>query len=100
MLRERTKLLLNLLVESKSRSIALIGHKGYLRELERGPLGHVDAALFQNGECRVYRLQLDLGAEAVGDSLNGSTVGSLYSTGSAPVVQRAEKIASSHDDVE
>lgn len=100
MLRERTKLLLNLLVESKSRSIALIGHKGYLRELERGPLGHIDAALFQNGECRVYRLQLDLGAEAVGDSLNGSTVGSLYSTGSAPVVQRAEKIASSHDDVE
>ena len=36
------------------------GHKGYLRELERGPLGHSDAELFKNCELRVYRLILDV----------------------------------------
>mmetsp|Transcript_23261 Transcript_23261/g.49110 ORF Transcript_23261/g.49110 Transcript_23261/m.49110 type:complete len:432 (+) Transcript_23261:83-1378(+) len=60
MLRERTKKLFHLLAETSSQSICLIGHKGYLRKLERGPLGHDDAALFQNCEVRVYRLQLDV----------------------------------------
>ncbi|KAL7483025.1 hypothetical protein ACHAW6_008671 [Cyclotella cf. meneghiniana] len=60
MLRERTKKLFDLLAETDSRSICLVGHKGYLRELERGPLGHSDAEIFQNCEVRVYRLLLNV----------------------------------------
>lgn len=31
-----------------------------MRELERGPLGHSDAEIFQNCEVRVYRLLLNV----------------------------------------
>lgn len=87
MLRERTKKLFEMLAESNSRSICLIGHKGYLRELERGPLGKADARLFTNCEVRVYRLHLDVGAQGVaGDDVVIEPV---------PVLQRADKIASS-----
>lgn len=87
MLRERTKKLFEMLAESNSRSICLIGHKGYLRELERGPLGQADARLFTNCEVRVYRLHLDVGAQGVsGDDVVIEPV---------PVLQRADKIASS-----
>lgn len=60
MLRERTKRLFNMLADTDSETICLIGHKGYLRELERGPLGIAEAELFKNCEVRVYRLQLDI----------------------------------------
>ncbi|KAL3804516.1 hypothetical protein HJC23_002555 [Cyclotella cryptica] len=74
MLRERTKKLFDLLAATESRSICLVGHKGYLRELERGPLGHSDAELFQNCEVRVYRLLLNFvknGAPDVGVEMSG-----------------------------
>lgn len=54
-LRLRTQKLLGLLDEP---SIAVVTHKGYLRELERGTLGQADAEEFDNGEIRVYRLFL------------------------------------------
>lgn len=109
MLRERTKKLFNLLAETESRSICMIGHKGYLRELERGPLGNADAELFQNCEVRVYRLELDIsGGEVINGSAEGvinncdngefslrSSILGRSSTGGSPVLQRAEKIASS-----
>ncbi len=49
-----------------------------MRELERGPLGHSDAELFQNCEVRVYRLLLnvaknnahDAGVKASGKELD------------------------------
>lgn len=55
-LRVRTQKLLGLLDEP---SIAVVTHKGYLRELERGTLGQPDAKEFDNGEIRVYRINLD-----------------------------------------
>lgn len=55
-LRQRTRKLLNLLDES---SIAVVTHKGYLRELERGTLGKPQAKEFGNGEIRVYRIHFD-----------------------------------------
>lgn len=57
------------------------GHKGYLRELERGPLGYSDAQLFKNCELRVYRLILDV----INDAPDSSTSSSIV----------AERIASS-----
>ena len=36
-------------------SIAIVTHKGYLREFERGPLGRPDAEEFGNCEVRVFR---------------------------------------------
>lgn len=56
-LRLRTQQLFRLLDEP---SVAVVTHKGYLRELERGPLGQTDAEEFENGEIRVYRIQLDV----------------------------------------
>ena len=118
MLRERTKKLFDLLAETNSRSICLIGHKGYLRELERGPLGYVDSELFQNCEVRVYRLELYVvGNEKESESAESGYIGSHddvasdrmshHESGSerksssisigSPVLQRAEKIASSTD---
>jgi len=104
MLRERTKKLLTLLTETQSRSIALIGHKGYLRELERGPLGHADADLFANCEVRVYRLVLNFCMGKNDDNIDDcecvvdSTKACAGRIAFVPVLQRAEKIASSCDN--
>lgn len=59
-LRERTRKLLALLDEP---SIAVVTHKGYLRELERGTLGQPNAKEFMNGEIRVYRIHLGANQE-------------------------------------
>jgi len=53
-LRERTRKLFDLIAESKHDVIAVVTHKGFLRELERGPFGQVDATEFKNCEVRVY----------------------------------------------
>eukprot|EP00927_Polykrikos_kofoidii_P055432 TRINITY_DN49685_c0_g1_i1.p1 TRINITY_DN49685_c0_g1~~TRINITY_DN49685_c0_g1_i1.p1 ORF type:complete len:1223 (+),score=226.83 TRINITY_DN49685_c0_g1_i1:508-3669(+) len=37
-------------------AICIVGHKGYLREMERGVLGHPGAPEFSNCEMRVYEL--------------------------------------------
>lgn len=37
-------------------SICVVTHKGFLRELERGPLGHPESSEFNNCEVRVYLL--------------------------------------------
>jgi broad specificity phosphatase PhoE len=37
-------------------AMALITHKGFLREMERGPLGQPEAAEFSNCEVRVYEI--------------------------------------------
>lgn len=42
-MRARTGLLAGLLEAVPEASVALVTHKGYLRELERGPLGRPDA---------------------------------------------------------
>jgi len=54
-LRERTRKLFDLIAESKHDVIAVVTHKGFLRELERGPFGQEDATEFANCEVRVYR---------------------------------------------
>jgi broad specificity phosphatase PhoE len=54
MLRARTKKLFELLVDSGHQVLAVISHKGYLRELEQGPLGQEKATEFSNCEVRVY----------------------------------------------
>jgi broad specificity phosphatase PhoE len=56
MLRKRTKKLFELLIESEHSSLAIVTHKGYLRELERGQFEQPDAKEFNNCEVRVYRV--------------------------------------------
>jgi hypothetical protein len=60
MLRERTQFLFPLLLEApkKSTSIAVVTHKGYLRELEQGQFGIEDSPLYSNGEVRVYEIKI------------------------------------------
>eukprot|EP00529_Nitzschia_sp_RCC80_P023128 CAMPEP_0113453466 /NCGR_PEP_ID=MMETSP0014_2-20120614/7370_1 /TAXON_ID=2857 /ORGANISM="Nitzschia sp." /LENGTH=476 /DNA_ID=CAMNT_0000344857 /DNA_START=282 /DNA_END=1712 /DNA_ORIENTATION=- /assembly_acc=CAM_ASM_000159 len=55
-LRRRTGRIAELLAESESTSVAVVTHKGYLRELERGPLGNPDAKEFKNAEIRIYKI--------------------------------------------
>jgi broad specificity phosphatase PhoE len=57
-LRARTESLFALLCDANSFSVAVVTHKGYLRELERGPFGNPEATEFQNCEIRVYRITL------------------------------------------
>lgn len=57
-LRDRTKEALLKLLEGKHTSIGIVSHKGFLRELERGPLGHPKATEFGNCEVRVYDVTL------------------------------------------
>ena len=59
-LRRRTGRIAELLAESDSTSVAVVTHKGYLRELERGPLGNPDAAEFKNAEIRIYKITFSL----------------------------------------
>ena len=59
-LRERTKVLFKMLLEFDEASIAVVSHKGYLRELERAQFGIQDSPLFGNGEVRVYRIKLSM----------------------------------------
>jgi len=54
-LRERTLKLFDLIAESDHEVLAVVTHKGFLRELERGPFGNTDATEFANCEVRVYR---------------------------------------------
>eukprot|EP00931_Biecheleriopsis_adriatica_P043345 TRINITY_DN24782_c0_g1_i1.p1 TRINITY_DN24782_c0_g1~~TRINITY_DN24782_c0_g1_i1.p1 ORF type:complete len:1301 (-),score=272.29 TRINITY_DN24782_c0_g1_i1:47-3949(-) len=55
-LRDRTARVEELLREGEERSLAVVTHKGFLREFERGPLGR--ATEFGNGEVRVYHVTL------------------------------------------
>ena len=64
MVRERIRTKLFALIEkSEHDSIALVTHKGTLRELERGPFGMVSASEFGNGEVRVYRVRFSADEE-------------------------------------
>ena len=58
MLRKRTEKLFELLGESDYSSLAIVTHKGYLRELERGQFEQPDAKEFNNCEVRVYRVTM------------------------------------------
>jgi len=67
MLRERTRQLFRLLAECppNRKSIAVVTHKAYLRELERGPFGDPDSPEFKNGEIRVYKIRLHPETESI-----------------------------------
>jgi len=55
MLRSRTLQVLELLEEQcDHRAVAIVSHKGYIRELERGPFCRSEATECGNGEVRVY----------------------------------------------
>ena len=58
MVRDRTKKLLDLLAEARESSVAVVTHKGYLRELERGPFNYPASKEFKNCEIRVYQVRL------------------------------------------
>jgi len=76
MLRRRTGQLAAVLRGSSAETICIITHKGYLRELERGPLGRPDATEFTNCEVRVYDVELPI---------DGTMVASLqYCQGETP----------------
>lgn len=53
-LRRRTEQLAALLHARPEECVCVVGHKGYLRELERGPLGRPGAEEFGTCEVRVY----------------------------------------------
>lgn len=57
-LRGRTNLFVDLLSQQDDETLALVTHKGFLRELERGPLGRPDAGEFKNCEVRVFDVKL------------------------------------------
>mmetsp|Transcript_84460 Transcript_84460/g.242513 ORF Transcript_84460/g.242513 Transcript_84460/m.242513 type:complete len:360 (+) Transcript_84460:51-1130(+) len=52
-------------------AVAVVTHKGYLRELERGPLGRPQASEFGNGEVRVYELSLSGDGKLISKVLHG-----------------------------
>jgi len=54
-LRRRTHALIPLLAQFEATTFAVVGHKGYLRELEHGPMGQADTTEFGNCEVRAYR---------------------------------------------
>lgn len=58
-LRRRTEQLIDELRDRPEESVCVIGHKGYLRELERGPLGRPAAKEFDTCEVRVYDVLLN-----------------------------------------
>jgi len=55
-LRRRTAQLAELLLSTKDDALCLVTHKGYLRELERGPLGRPKATEFGTCEVRIYEV--------------------------------------------
>jgi len=57
-LRQRTTRIIDYLRTCEDKVISVVSHKGYLRELERGPLGRPDAVEFGTGEIRVYEVLL------------------------------------------
>lgn len=58
MLRKRTEELFDLLAETDHRAVAVVTHKAYLRELERGPFGIDGSPEFGNGEVRIYEVTI------------------------------------------
>lgn len=64
-LRERTRKLFDLIAESDHEVLAVVTHKGFLRELERGPFGNTDATEFANCEIRVYQASFTADARNV-----------------------------------
>jgi len=57
-LRQRTTRIIDFLHTCEDNVICVVSHKGYLRELERGPLGRPEAVEFGTGEIRVYEVLL------------------------------------------
>ena len=49
-----------MLLEHEDTSVAVVSHKAYLRELERGQFGITDSPLFGNCEVRVYEVQISI----------------------------------------
>jgi len=72
MLRRRTLQLMELLTEhSEHSAVAIVTHKGFIRELERGPFCQPEATECANGEVRVYRVSV--ATEAGGSQRVAST---------------------------
>jgi broad specificity phosphatase PhoE len=61
-LQERAIKLFDLLAKHPSDTVAIVTHKGFLRELEHGCLGLTDTKEFKNCEVRVYRARFQLAA--------------------------------------
>mmetsp|Transcript_52654 Transcript_52654/g.125800 ORF Transcript_52654/g.125800 Transcript_52654/m.125800 type:complete len:287 (-) Transcript_52654:139-999(-) len=57
-LRLRTQEIAKVLRSVDDDSLCVVSHKGFLRELERGPLGRTEAAEFANCEVRVYNVEI------------------------------------------
>lgn len=57
-LRERTAQISEYLRGLEDSSVCFVTHKGFLRELERGPLGRPEAPEFRNCEVRAYEVLL------------------------------------------
>lgn len=64
-LRNRARKALVQVLASKDASIAVVSHKGFLRELEQGTLGVPNATEFGNCEVRVYDIALQAGGNLV-----------------------------------
>eukprot|EP00420_Gonyaulax_spinifera_P037587 CAMPEP_0197884042 /NCGR_PEP_ID=MMETSP1439-20131203/10647_1 /TAXON_ID=66791 /ORGANISM="Gonyaulax spinifera, Strain CCMP409" /LENGTH=320 /DNA_ID=CAMNT_0043503771 /DNA_START=17 /DNA_END=977 /DNA_ORIENTATION=+ len=70
-LRERTAVLAGVLRGMKDDVLCVVTHKGFLRELERGPFNRPDATEFRNCEVRVYDVELGAGDELVATLRHG-----------------------------
>jgi len=58
-LRRRTAKIADILWNAEDCAVCVVSHKGYLRELERGPLGRPEAKEFRPGEIRIYEVWQD-----------------------------------------
>eukprot|EP00418_Pyrodinium_bahamense_P068708 CAMPEP_0179099108 /NCGR_PEP_ID=MMETSP0796-20121207/45707_1 /TAXON_ID=73915 /ORGANISM="Pyrodinium bahamense, Strain pbaha01" /LENGTH=806 /DNA_ID=CAMNT_0020796903 /DNA_START=119 /DNA_END=2541 /DNA_ORIENTATION=+ len=87
-LRRRTHQFLETLRDMEDDVLAVVTHKGFLRELERGPLGRAGASEFGNCEVRVYDVALPAdGGELVATCAIAAA--STTGTGSAPPARAA-----------
>mmetsp|Transcript_8259 Transcript_8259/g.23667 ORF Transcript_8259/g.23667 Transcript_8259/m.23667 type:complete len:326 (-) Transcript_8259:106-1083(-) len=55
--RGRSRVALDNILQCGASVVGLVSHKGFLREFERGALGHPEATEFGNAEVRVYQLR-------------------------------------------
>mmetsp|Transcript_43788 Transcript_43788/g.88281 ORF Transcript_43788/g.88281 Transcript_43788/m.88281 type:complete len:308 (+) Transcript_43788:62-985(+) len=89
-LRCRTARLADILSSAEDDSLCVVTHKGFLRELERGPLGRPEATEFRNCEVRVYSIELLAGGGMVASLLYGK---GKQSSGPEPSCAQAQRVA-------
>jgi len=86
-LRKRSAAFMEALRTIHDESICVVSHKGFLRELQRGPLGHVEAEEFKPGEVRVFDVTFHLDGH-----FDAAELGATKATGSSSIATRSRRL--------